>query len=81
MNLISFSWDEQKNQSNKKKHSVSFEEAQLPLVLIPLIIKFSPEGGVPEGRGGQQRFDPTNESLKPMFRWCTPQTVFHNERI
>ena len=28
MNSISFSWDDQKNTANKKKHRVSFEEAQ-----------------------------------------------------
>jgi len=28
MKAISFEWDEKKNSSNKKKHGVSFEEAQ-----------------------------------------------------
>ena len=28
MNSISFSWDDRKNTANKKKHGVSFEEAQ-----------------------------------------------------
>jgi uncharacterized DUF497 family protein len=28
MSVISFSWDEQKNETNKKKHGVAFEEAQ-----------------------------------------------------
>lgn len=28
MNHLRFTWDERKNGSNKKKHSVSFEEAQ-----------------------------------------------------
>ena len=28
MNPISFSWDDRKNKANKKKHRVSFEEAQ-----------------------------------------------------
>jgi uncharacterized protein len=28
MSAITFSWDDQKNKSNQKKHGVSFEEAQ-----------------------------------------------------
>jgi len=28
MNSISFSWDDQKNKANQKKHRISFEEAQ-----------------------------------------------------
>jgi len=28
MELIAFSWDENKNETNKKKHKVSFDEAQ-----------------------------------------------------
>ena len=28
MKSLSFSWDDRKNKSNQKKHSVSFEEAQ-----------------------------------------------------
>jgi uncharacterized DUF497 family protein len=28
MNFLSFSWDNQKNKANQKKHGISFEEAQ-----------------------------------------------------
>ena len=28
MSVLSFEWDEKKNASNKKKHGISFEEAQ-----------------------------------------------------
>lgn len=40
---INFSWDDRKNETNKKKHGVSFEEASEVFFNFPLEIFFDPD--------------------------------------
>ncbi len=50
MGLISFSWDDRKNKTNQKRHSVSFEEAQTVFFDENAIEYFDPDHSVDEDR-------------------------------
>jgi uncharacterized DUF497 family protein len=50
MTAISFEWDEKKNASNKKKHSVSFEEAQTVFVDENALLIHNPDHSDDEDR-------------------------------
>lgn len=51
MDKLSFAWDEKKNTSNKKKHGVSFEEAQSVFFDEDALEFFDPEHS-----GAEERF-------------------------
>ncbi len=50
MNDIRFEWDERKNQENKRKHKVSFEEAQTVFLDENAIRFFDPDHSRDEDR-------------------------------
>ncbi|HNW91923.1 MAG TPA: BrnT family toxin [bacterium] len=50
MNKITFAWDENKNTSNRKKHGVSFEEAQAVFLDEKAIRYFDPDHSEDEAR-------------------------------
>ncbi len=50
MNLIFFSWDDKKNEANKKKHKISFEEAQTVFYDENAIEFFDPDHSEAENR-------------------------------
>ncbi len=50
MKPIRFSWDEQKNRTNQKKHRVSFDEAQTVFFDENAIEYFDPDHSVDEDR-------------------------------
>ncbi len=50
MNKITFAWDENKNKSNRKKHGVSFEEAQAVFFDEKAIRYFDPDHSEDEAR-------------------------------
>lgn len=50
MNKITFAWDENKNISNRKKHGVSFEEAQAVFLDEKAIRYFDPDHSEDEAR-------------------------------
>ena len=50
MKAIKFSWDERKNKANKKKHGVSFEEAQTVFFDEIAIEYFDPDHSTKEDR-------------------------------
>jgi len=50
MDRITFSWSEQKNKANQKKHSVSFEEAQTVFFDENAIEFFDPDHSETEDR-------------------------------
>lgn len=50
MNSIKFTWDDQKNRNNLKKHSVSFEESQTVFFDENAIEFFDPEHSEEENR-------------------------------
>ena len=50
MNGISFEWDERKNRENKRKHKVSFEEAQTVFLDENAIRYFDPDHSDDEDR-------------------------------
>ena len=50
MKTISFEWDEKKNTSNKKKHGVSFEEAQTVFVDENALLIHDPDHSDDEDR-------------------------------
>ena len=50
MSQIDFEWDENKNQENKKKHGVSFEEAQTVFLDENAIRFFDPDHSTHEDR-------------------------------
>ena len=50
MNDITFEWDERKNRENKRKHSVSFEEAQTVFLDENAIRFFDPDHSQDEDR-------------------------------
>jgi uncharacterized DUF497 family protein len=50
MKSIRFSWDEQKNRTNQKKHRVSFDEAQTVFFDENAIEYFDPDHSVDEDR-------------------------------
>ena len=47
---VAFSWDEQKNQENIRKHGVSFQEAATVFLNIPLEIFYDPDHSNQEDR-------------------------------
>lgn len=60
MNGLAFEWDERKNRANKKKHGVSFEEAQT-VFLDENAIRFHD----PDHSEDEDRFIMLGMSLKP----------------
>ncbi|MCD8216304.1 MAG: BrnT family toxin [Clostridiales bacterium] len=50
MDMIKFTWDENKNQINKKKHGISFEEAKTVFYDDNAILFDDPEHSVGEER-------------------------------
>lgn len=50
MNMINFEWDENKNKINKKKHKISFEEAQTVFYDADAIVIDDPEHSETEDR-------------------------------
>lgn len=50
MDMIKFEWDENKNQINKKKHKISFEEAQTVFYDPDALIIDAPEHSQEEER-------------------------------
>mgnify|MGYP001276266921 CR=1 FL=1 len=50
MKSIRFSWDEQKNRANQKKHRISFDEAQTVFFDENAIEYFDPDHSVDEDR-------------------------------
>jgi uncharacterized DUF497 family protein len=50
MNEINFEWDEHKNKSNKRKHKVSFEDAQTVFLDENAIRFFDPDHSDDENR-------------------------------
>jgi len=50
MSDISFEWDERKNRENKRKHRVSFEEAQTVFLDEKAIRYFDPDHSADENR-------------------------------
>lgn len=50
MNGIGFEWDERKNRANKRKHKVSFEEAQTVFVDENALRFFDPDHSEDEDR-------------------------------
>ena len=50
MSDIQFEWDERKNQANKRKHKVSFEEAQTVFLDENAIRYFDPDHSADEDR-------------------------------
>jgi uncharacterized DUF497 family protein len=50
MNEVAFDWDERKNQANKRKHKVSFEEAQTVFFDEKAIRYFDPDHSAEEDR-------------------------------
>ena len=50
MNDITFEWDERKNRENKRKHKVSFEEAQTVFLDENAIRYFDPDHSDDENR-------------------------------
>ena len=50
MNKLIFSWDEQKNRANQKKHGISFEEAQTIFFDENAIEFFDPDHSESEDR-------------------------------
>jgi len=45
-----FEWDEQKSISNKKKHGISFEEAQTVFIDENALLIYDPDHSIEEGR-------------------------------
>lgn len=50
MEMIKFEWDENKNQTNKKKHKISFEEAQTVFYDENALVIDDPEHSIEEER-------------------------------
>lgn len=50
MDMIKFEWDEQKNQANKRKHKISFEEAQTVFYDAEALVIDDPEHSEEEDR-------------------------------
>ena len=50
MSSVTFSWDDRKNQTNQRKHDISFEEAQTVFFEENAIEYFDPDHSENEGR-------------------------------
>ncbi len=50
MDIIKFEWDENKNETNKKKHKISFEEAQTVFYDEEALVIDDPEHSIEEER-------------------------------
>jgi uncharacterized DUF497 family protein len=50
MNGIEFAWDEKKSQANKRKHGISFEEAQTVFYDEKAVRYFDPDHSTDENR-------------------------------
>ena len=58
--MISFSWDDRKNEANKKKHGISFDEAKTVFYDESAVRYFDPDNSADEDRflmvGVSQKF-------------------------
>lgn len=77
MDTIKFEWDENKNQTNQKKHGISFEEAKEVFFDDDAILFDDPEHSRGEKHETRIRHQKSEPQKKPVRK--TAKTANHNK--